>query len=103
MCLSEFQQVTDQLIRDEKDKLGKDEFRAVLALPPNHPKLNVMDNAQISVLKSDICVRHFSRDSSALGHGGYMYRSDDDPVALEREFPHTGYTRVAPHWFFFSE
>jgi hypothetical protein len=38
-----------------------------------------------------------------LSHRGYMYRSDDDPLALSKEFPSTGYTQVAPHWFFYSE
>ncbi len=32
-----------------------------------------------------------------------MYRSDDNPMALSSEYSNTGYTRVAPHWFFFSE
>jgi hypothetical protein len=62
-----------------------------------------MQYVLINSTKGNVTVRYISRDSSALGHRGYMYRSDDNPVALEREFLRMGYTRLAPHWFFFSD
>jgi hypothetical protein len=59
-----------------------------------------LNNVRIDATKTNITVRCIVRNSSALSHRGYMYRSDDHSAALQKEFPHTGYTRLAPHWFF---
>jgi hypothetical protein len=101
--LSEFQQITDKLIREEEAKPHPDSFIAIATLPPGNSNLRVLNNVRIDATKTNITVRYIVRNSSALSHRGYMYRSDDDPAALQKEFPHTGYTYLAPHWFFFSE
>jgi hypothetical protein len=101
--LSEFQQITAQLVREEQAKPHPDTFIAIATLPPGNSNLRVLKNVRIDATKESITVRYIVRNSSALSHRGYMYRSDDNPAALQKEFPHTGYTRLAPHWFYFSE
>jgi hypothetical protein len=101
--LSRFQEVTNLLIKEETTKTNGDVFSTVVALPSDYLNLDVSDRVLISSTKDDIMVRYAMRNSNALSHSGYMYRSDDDPVALSKEYPKTGYTRVASHWFFFSE
>ena len=103
MRLPKFQEATDLLINREKAKVDSEGFSTLVPLPPSCSNLDVLDKVQISSTHGNVTVRYFNRDSSALGHSGYMYRSDDNPTALEKEYPKTGYSRVAPHWFFFSE
>jgi hypothetical protein len=103
MRLPKFQQATDLLIESEKAKAESERFSTLVPLPATYSNLDVLDKVEISSTHGNITVRYFNRDSSALGHSGYMYRSDDNPAALDKEYPKTGYTRVAPHWFFFSE
>jgi len=101
--LSKFQQITNMLIREEEAKPHSDSFIAIATLPPGNSNLRVLNNVRIDATKGGITVRYIVRNSSALSHRGYMYRSDDSPASLEKEFPHTGYTHLAPHWFYFSE
>ncbi len=104
MRLPKFQQATDLLIESTKAKVDGQPFSTlVVPLPVGYSNLNVLDKAQIRSTDGNNTVRYFNRDSSALGHSGYMYRSDDSSMALNRDYPKSGYTRVAPHWFFFSE
>lgn len=103
MRLSRFQEVTNLLVTDELAKASGDSFSTIVSLPPRYSDLNVLDRVLISSTKESITVRFAMRDSNALGHRGYMFRSNDNPVTLSKEYPKTGYTRVAPHWFFFSE
>jgi hypothetical protein len=101
--LSRFQAVTNLLIENEapKSNLGVSSTQTVL--PPGYSDLHVVDKVLVDFKQTNTTVRFIRLDSSALGHRGYMYRSDDDPAALRREFPSLGYTHVAPHWFFFSD
>jgi hypothetical protein len=101
--LPRFQEVTNLLIKDEVAKANGNVFSTVVSLPPGYSSLNVLDRAFISSTPENITVRYALRNSNALSHRGYMYRSDDDSQTLSKEYPKTGYTRVAPHWFFFSE
>jgi hypothetical protein len=101
--LPKFQAATDVLKERESAKAESANSSIMVPLPPGYSNLDVKDRVLISSTKRNITVRYFERDSSALGHSGYMYRSDDDPTELSKEFPNTGYTRVAPHWFYFSE
>jgi len=103
MRLSRFQEVTNLLIKDEMAKAKGDVFSIAVSLPPSYSNLRVLNTVLIKSTKENITVRYAVRDSNALSHRGYMYRSDDNPVALSKEYSNTGYTRVAPHWFFFSE
>jgi hypothetical protein len=103
MRLPRFQEVTNLLIKDEVAKTNGDVFSTVISLPPGYSNINVLDRVLISSTKENITVRYALRNSNALSHRGYMYRSDDNPMALSMEYPNVGYTRVAPHWFFFSE
>jgi hypothetical protein len=95
--LSEFQQITDKLIREEWAKPHPDSFIAIATLPPGNSNLRVLNNVRIDAAKGSITLRYIVRNSSALSHRGYRYRSDDNPATIEKEFPHTGYTHLAPH------
>ncbi len=101
--LPRFQEATNFLIKDEMAKRGSDVFSTVVSIPPQYSDLKMLDRVIISSARQNITVRFAMRDSNALSHRGYMYRSDDDPAALSKEYPETGYTRVAPYWFFFSD
>jgi hypothetical protein len=101
--LSRFQAVTNLLIENAAPTFNLGISFTVTQLPPGYSDLHVADKVLVDSKQKNITVRYISRDSSALGHRGYMYRSDDDPAALMREFPRLGYTRIAPHWFFFSD
>jgi len=103
MRLPKFQEATDLLIKSEKAKGDSESFSTLVPLPSSCSNLDVLDKVEISSTHGNVTVRYFNRDSTALGHSGYMYRSDDNPTALDKEYPKTGYTRVAPYWFFFSE
>lgn len=99
--LDRFEEATNLLTRNEAAQ--REGSLTDARLPPGYADLHVAEHVLISSKQGSITVRYISRDSSALGHRGYMYRSDDDPVALEEEFPHLGYSRLAPHWFSFSD
>jgi hypothetical protein len=103
MHLAKFQEATDILIKSEKAEANGNDFSSMVSLPSGYSDLNVKEEALVSSSKGNIVVRYVTRDSSALGHSGYMYRLDDDSTALGKEFPDMGYTRIAPHWFFFSQ
>jgi hypothetical protein len=103
MRLARFQEVTNLLIGNEAAKVNHEAYVTAARLPPGYSNLHVADMVLINFTKENITVRYITRDSSALGHRGYMYRSDDDPAALTKDFPKLGYTRIAPHWFFFSD
>jgi hypothetical protein len=103
MHLTRFQEVTNLLVENQTAKLNGGDSFVVTRLPTGYSDLHVAGTVLIDSKQRNITVRYVSRDSSALGHRGYMYRSDDDPAAIEREFPRLGYKRIAPHWFFFSD
>jgi hypothetical protein len=103
MRLPTFQEATELLIKSEKAKVDSGGISTLVPLPASYSNLNVLDRVEISSVRGNVTIRYFNRGSSALGHSGYMYRSDDDPTLLDTDYPKTGYTRVAPHWFFFSE
>ncbi len=103
MHLTRFQEVTNFLTEKEAARLNHGDTVIMTGLPSSYSDLHVADRVLISSKQKNITVRYVSRDSSALGHSGYMYRSDDDPAALEREFPNVGYRRIVPHWFSFLE
>ncbi len=75
----------------------------VVSLPPGFSDLNVADYVLISSAKGNITVRYSVKNSNALSHSGFMYHSDDSEIDLSKAYPKTGYTNLAPHWFFFSE
>jgi hypothetical protein len=101
--LTRFQQVTDVLLRNEEAKYAGRTFTDMLDLPAAYSNLHVKEKVQIRRTEMSTSVLYLNRDSSALGHSGYMYRSDDDPGALRKDYPKMGYTRLAPHWFYFLE
>jgi len=102
--LSRFQEVTDLLIQNEMNSHDNNIYTVHATLPSSYSNLlNVKDMVIISSKGKNFTVRYATRNSNALWHGGYMYRSDDNPAALSKEYPTAGYTRIAPHWFFFSQ
>jgi len=103
MHLGRFQEATNLVIRNAGNKLNAGISRAGASLPPGYSDLHVADYVLLDSRQGNVTVRYTSRDSSALGHRGYLYRSDDDSAALKRDFPGLGYKRIAPHWFFFSD
>jgi hypothetical protein len=100
--LSRFEETTNFLIENEASKSNAG-TSSVAQFPPGYSDLHVADKVLIDRQQNNITIRYITRDSSALGHRGYLYRSDDDVAALEKEFPRLEYTHVAPHWFFFSD
>lgn len=101
--LAQFQEITNRILDEEKGGAKSGERSSAATIPPGYSNLNVRDTALVDFAGDGATVRYATRDSSALGHRGYMYRSDDNPIALSKEFPNLGYTRLAPHWFFFSD
>jgi len=101
--LSRFQQVTDFLINNVKGKLNAEVAWTRASLPPGYSDLHVADYVLIDSDHGSITVIYTSRDSSALGHRGYLYRSDDDPGPLKKTFSYLQYKRLAPHWFFYVD
>jgi hypothetical protein len=101
--LPKFQELTEILVKKEIAKAGGDTPAHVVSLPPGFSDLNVADHALISSTKGNITVRYSVKNSNALSHRGFMYRSDDSETGLSQEHPKAGYTRLAPNWFFFSE
>lgn len=103
MHLVEFQEATNFLIENARTTRKEDNFYAVAQLPDRYSNLHVAKPVLLHFTKQGVTVSYLTRDSSALGHRGYLYRSDDDPTALKKDVPRLGYKRLAPHWFFFSE
>jgi hypothetical protein len=102
--LPKFQEATDILVKNEMTKAGDGDVAAhVVSLPPGFSDLNVADYVLIRSAKGNITVRYSLKNSNALSHRGFMYRSDDSEIDLSKAYPKTGYTHLAPHWFFFSE
>ena len=79
MHLAKFQQITDILIREEQAKPHPDSFIAIATLPPGNSNLRVLNNVRIDATKGSVTVRYIVRNSSALSHRGYMYRSVGQP------------------------
>jgi hypothetical protein len=101
--LSRFQEVTDIVLKDQRDKAGSNVFTAGTALPAGYSNLGVKNGALIRSTENNVTVQYMFKDSSAVGHAGYMYRSDDDINALGKEFQSFGFRRLAPHWFYFID
>ena len=101
--LSRFQAATTLLVEDATPKFGTGVSEVEHRLPSGFADLGVADRVLIDSKQGAITVRYISRDSSALGHRGYLYRSDDNLAGLRRDFPRLEYSRVVRGWFTFSD
>jgi len=102
--LARFQEVTETLIANERARASREEYSTSVRLPSSYSDgLNVADTVFIECTKENTTVEYLVRETSALGHSGYMYRSDDNAVTLAKDYPRIGYTHLAPHWFFFTD
>ena len=101
--LPRFREITEILIKREMAGTERNLSPHLVPLPVGYSDLNVADRAEIISTRDNITVRFLTKTSNSLAHGGYMYRSDDSETSLSQEYPKTGYTRLAPHWFFFAE
>jgi len=102
--LARFQEVTDTLIANERARASREEFSTSVRLPSGYSDgLNVADTVFVKCTKENRTVEYLVRETSARGHSGYMYRSDDKAVTLEKNYPRIGYTHLAPYWFFFTD
>jgi hypothetical protein len=101
--LARFQEVTDLLIANKRARTNAEEFSTAVQLPSSYSDLHVAGTVLIKFTKANTTVEYLARETSALGHSGYIYRSDDSAAALEKDYPRIGYTHLAPHWFFFSD
>lgn len=101
--LPRFQETTDILVKNDAAKADGEMATTLVTLPPGFSDLNVAERVLISSTKGNITVRYATKNSNALSHGGFMYRSDDSERDLSQEYPKTGYAHLAPHWFFFSQ
>lgn len=101
--VTRFQEVTDFLIASERARANTDEFSTAVPLPSGYSDLNVARTVWIKSTKQSITVQYLGRETSALGHQGWMYRPAESIAALEKDYPRIGYKHLAPHWFFFSD
>lgn len=101
--LEKFQEVTNLLIENARAANKEKVFRTGAQLPDKYSSLHTSRTVLLDFTPEGVSVRYFTRDTSALGGSGYLYRSDDDPVALKKDFPRLGFKRLAPHWFFFAD
>jgi hypothetical protein len=101
--LARFQEVTDSLIANERARANTEEFSTAVQLPPSYSDLRVAGTVWIKSTKGNTTVEYLARETSALGHNGYIYRSDDSAAGLEKDHPEIGYTHLAPHWFWFND
>ncbi len=94
--LPTYQKITDILISQKQIKAND----PVVPFPAGYTS-ELIDDRYASVRRDDssITVLYLTRDSSAIGHAGFMYRSDDDPTPLKKQDPEMGFRRIAPHWF----
>src|SRR5690348_2250853 len=81
--LARFQEVTNFLIANERATANPGEFAVVVQLPASYSDLRVADKVYIKSSNGDTTVEYLERETSALGHTGYMYRSNDSTTALE--------------------
>jgi hypothetical protein len=96
--LPQYQAVTDLMVQQEKTKAAV--FRTRVELPPGYEYLFVSPKASIECDENNIVtVLYTTNDSSAVGHAGSLYRSDDDPAPLKNEHSTFGYVRLAPCWY----
>jgi hypothetical protein len=96
--LPRYQQLTDQLLENATPKT-----RAVY-IPPNYSDLVLYPSALVRHEASGgVSVWYLSGDSSAVGHSGYVYQSNDDLAALKHDHPEAGFSRIAPRWYLFGD
>jgi hypothetical protein len=93
--LSTYQAMTDVLISQNQ---SLDSHRLV-RFPPGYWSMLVADRARIERDDQSVTVFYQSGDSFALGHDGYLYRSDDNMQALKSGHPDIGLFRLAPKWY----
>ena len=94
--LPAFQKMTDLLISQGVPAHGF----ATVQLPPSFLNPLVSDHASIERGEDNvITVTYFTGDSSAVGHSGFLYRSDDNPEPLKKEHARMGFRRLAPLWY----
>lgn len=101
--LAEFQEATNLLIENARATQKEGVSYTGAQLPDRYSNLHVAKSVLLHFTKEGVTVSYITRDSSALGHRGYLYCSNDDPIALKRDFPRLGYKRLASHWFFFAD
>lgn len=93
--LARFQEVTDSLIANERARAKADEFLTGAYLPSGYSDLHVASLVWIKSTKDNKTVQYLARETSALGHCGYIYSSDDSAAALQKDYSRIGYKRVA--------
>jgi hypothetical protein len=92
-----YQKITDILVSQVQYRASD----TTVCFPPGYTS-NLVNDQRALIERSDdnsITVLYFTRDSSALGHSGFMYRSDDHPDVLKMKRPEMGFKRIAPKWF----
>ena len=71
---------------------------------PNFSSMLVKDRILVQKISADeLTVTFLTRDSSALGHSGLIYRSKDEAEGLHHDRPNIGFKRLAPKWYEFGE
>jgi hypothetical protein len=98
--LPTYQKITDLLISQEGIKSAD----TTVDFPLGYTSGLVNDEHALIERGDDnsITVLYLTRDSSALGHSGYLYSSDDNLDALKAKRPETGFCRLAPHWYLWA-
>lgn len=93
--LAYYQSVADRLIAESK----KQSDNSTVQFPPGLSSILVDERASVLRESEGITVMFFSRDSSALGHRGFLYQIDDNPAPLKKSHPSIGFRRLAPEWY----
>jgi len=91
---------TPQLLSGFLDRIEARGYKAGV-LPQNNPAIgenSIRDKAWSPLSPVENTLKRVSypvTNSNALRHSGFMYRSEDGEMALSKEYPKTGYTRLA--------
>jgi hypothetical protein len=97
--LPRYQAMTDLLIKRAAASLPD----SVVHLPSGGRSLLLNDSVLIERKDKNFVVLYTTRDSSAVGHSGYMYLSADDPEAVKAKRPELWYKRLAPNWYLWGD
>jgi hypothetical protein len=98
--LPKYQKITDLLIREQTTAANTD-----VCFPSGYTS-ELVNDKRVSIEQGKdkaITVIYFTRDSSALGHAGYLYRSDDNLESLHKLHLRMGIGRLAPKWYVWGD
>ena len=96
--LPDFDRMTMQLIQQHpNDRFGAEELpEGWNYLVADYASVRRGENGSVAVL-------YLTRDSTAVGHSGFMYYSGVDPKVIFPNDRETGFKRIAPNWYLWGD